>query len=151
VKTPHLLKRLGVVVGVALALGAVRYARSDANPSAGPNTINTSIHVQVAATSGLDSVLVRSCGDCHSNTMSSHWSSRVPPVSWILARGAREGRKAVNFAEWSSYSPAQQHAFLLASCADAKSGRMPMAAYLRLRPDARLSPREIETICGASR
>jgi hypothetical protein len=142
------LKRIGVVVSVALVLGAVRYAQSDANPSAGPNKTS---HVQLGASAGLDSVLVRSCGDCHSNTPSSHWSSRVPPVSWIMERGAREGRKAVNFAEWSKYSPEQQHAFLVASCVDAKSGRMPMAAYLRFRPDAKLSSRDVETICGASR
>ena len=146
--TPHLLKRVGVVVGVALVLGAVRYARSDANST---TSAGTSIHVQGAATSGLDSVLIRSCGDCHSNTVSSHWSSRVPPVSWILARGAREGRTAVNFAEWSKYSPEQQRALLITSCADAKSGRMPIAAYLRLRPDAKVFPRDVETICGAAR
>jgi hypothetical protein len=69
----------------------------------------------------------------------------------MMARGAREGRKTLNFAEWSTYSPDQQRAFLLASCADAKSGKMPMAAYLRFRPEAKLSPRDVETICGASR
>jgi hypothetical protein len=148
VKTPNPLKRAGVALGaLVLFLGAVRCARPDANLSTDPNH---TIRAQLAS-GGLDSVLVRSCGDCHSNTMSSHWSVRVPPTSWIMARGAREGRKALNFAEWSTYSPDQQRAFLLASCADAKSGKMPMAAYLRFRPDAKLSARDVETICGASR
>lgn len=51
----------------------------------------------------------------------------------------------------AAYSPEQRRAFLVASCADAKNGRMPMSAYLRLRPDAKLSPQDVETICGASR
>ena len=147
-KTANSLKWAGVALGaLVLVLGAVRSGRPDANWS---TDASHTIQAQLGS-SGLDSVLVRSCGDCHSNTMSSHWSATVPPVSWIMARGAREGRKALNFAEWSTYSPDQQRAFLLASCADAKGGKMPMTAYLRFRPDAKLSPRDVETICGASR
>lgn len=147
-KTPNPVKWAGVALGaLVLVFGTVRCARREANLSTDPSH---TIQVQLAS-SALDSVLVRSCGDCHSNTMSSHWSVRVPPASWMMARGAREGRKTLNFAEWSTYSPDQQRAFLLASCADAKSGKMPMAAYLRFRPEARLSPRDVETICGASR
>jgi len=147
-KTPNLLKSAGVAFGaLALVTGAARYARSDASQGTDPSHM---LQIQLAESSGLDSILVRSCGDCHSNATSSHWSTRVPPASWIMARGAREGRKALNFAEWSKYSPEQQRAFLVASCADAKSGRMPMGAYLRLRPEAKLSPRDVETICGAS-
>jgi hypothetical protein len=107
--------------------------------------------VQLVGASALDSVLNRSCGDCHTNTMVDGWYTRTPPFSAVMARGAREGRKAVNFAQWSSYSPDEQRAHLLASCADAKSGKMPMSAYLRFRPDAKLSTRDIEIICGAVR
>jgi hypothetical protein len=147
-KTANSLKWAGVALGAfVLVLGAVRSGRPDATLSTNPSH---TIQAQFAS-SALGSVLVRSCGDCHSNTMSSHWSATVPPVSWIMARGAREGRKTLNFAEWSTYSPDQQRAFLLASCADAKGGKMPMTAYLRFRPDAKLSPRDVETICGASR
>jgi heme-binding protein len=137
---------LGVVVIAAAAMQCVRPNR--ANSIADPSH---TIRAQLATPNGLDSVLDRSCGDCHSNTISSRWYARVPPFSAVIARGANEGRKAVNFAEWSAYSPEQQRAFLVSSCADAKSGRMPMSAYLRVRPDAKLSARDVETICGASR
>jgi hypothetical protein len=30
-------------------------------------------------------------------------------------------------------------------------GKMPMPVYLRFRPDAKLSARDVEIICGASR
>ena len=34
---------------------------------------------------------------------------------------------------------------------DATSGKMPMQPYRRFRPDAKLSAKDIETICAASR
>ena len=108
------------------------------------------IQASFAASSTLGPVLDRACGECHSNTMSSRWYTRVTPFSFLIERGAREGRKVVNFSEWTAYAPEQQRAFLVASCTDATTGRMPMPAYLLFRPDAKLSTRDVETICGAS-
>jgi len=67
-----------------------------------------------------------------------------------MARGVAEGRIAVNFSEWSAYSPSQQRTLLDASCDDASSGRMP-GAWTLIRPETRLSSRDIETICAAAR
>lgn len=67
-----------------------------------------------------------------------------------MAYAVREGRRAVNFSEWAAYPPEQQQALLVLSCDDASAGRMP-GAYTMLRPDTRLSARDIETICAASR
>jgi len=149
VKNLKTLKWAGVALGALIAVSiATQCVRPSHVAQADPGH---TIQAQFAA-NGLDSVLVRACGDCHSNTMSSTgWYTRVPPFSTVLARGASEGRKAVNFAEWSAYTPEQQRAFLASSCVDAKSGRMPVPAYLRFRADATLSPRDIETICGATR
>jgi len=71
-------------------------------------------------------------------------------MSWLMARGVSEGRKAVNFSEWSAYSGGQQRDLLAASCEDAREGRMP-GPYAWLRPETRLSVQDIETICAAAR
>jgi hypothetical protein len=68
-----------------------------------------------------------------------------------MTRAARHGRKAVDFSEWTGYTPDQQRAFLVASCADATAGTMPMESYLRFRPEARLSREDVAMICSASR
>ena len=49
------------------------------------------------------------------------------------------------------YSSEQQRALLIASCSDVSFGKMPMKAYLRFRPDAKLSTQDVETICCAAR
>jgi hypothetical protein len=61
-----------------------------------------------------------------------------------------EGRKAVNFSEWAGYQPEAQRTLLWASCQDVSSGKMP-GPYTLLRPETRLSPQDIETICAAAR
>jgi hypothetical protein len=67
-----------------------------------------------------------------------------------MAQAVKEGRKALNFSEWAEYQPAQQRLLLAMSCDDATSGKMP-GAYTLLRPETRLSPQDVETICAAAR
>jgi hypothetical protein len=67
-----------------------------------------------------------------------------------MAQAVTEGRNAVNFSEWTGYQPAQQRLLLAMSCDDARKGKMP-GAYSVLRPETRLSPQDVETICAAAR
>jgi heme-binding protein len=145
------LKWAGIPIGVlAVAFAGAQFVRP---ASANLKTdASHAIRAQFAASpNGLVDILDRACSDCHSNTMASRWYAQVAPFSFLIARGAQEGRKAVNFSEWTAYSPEQQRALLVASCTDARSGKMPVRAYLRFRPDAKLSARDVETICGAAR
>ena len=108
------------------------------------------IQAHVGTASGLPAVLDRSCGDCHSNATVWPWYTQVAPASWLMAQAVTEGRKAVNFSEWAAYSPDRQRTLLAVSCDDATSGKMP-GPYTLVRPEARLSPQDIETICVAAR
>jgi hypothetical protein len=148
VKPVKPLKAVGVVGLLVAGFASAQLVRAErANPNTDPrHTIQANF-----ASSDVGSVLDRACGECHSNAMSSRWYTKIAPFSLLIARGAREGRMAVNFSEWTAYSPEQQRALLAASCLDARAARMPMPTYLRFRPDARLSSRDIDTICGASR
>ncbi len=100
--------------------------------------------------SGLVPILDRACRDCHSNGTVWPWYTQVAPLSWLMARGIAEGRKAVNFSEWGSYSSNRQRTLLAESCSDVSAGKMP-GLWTLLQPEARLSPRDIETICAAAR
>jgi hypothetical protein len=141
----------GAVSVVALLVATVAAGQGVPSGANSPADSSRSIQAQPATSSALAAVLNRSCGDCHSNAMQPGWYTRVPPFSTLMARGAKEGRKAVNFSEWTSYSPEQQRTLLLASCKDATLGKMPMKSYVRLRADAQLSAPDVETICSAAR
>jgi len=137
-----------VAGGLALVLAVAQLVRPDrTNPPLDPSQ---TIQAYSGAASGLAPVLDRACGDCHSNATVWPGYARVAPLSWLFAYGVAEGRKAVNFSEWGAYSPVQRQALLGASCRDAVDGKMP-GVYTLVRPDTKLSPTDIETICAASR
>lgn len=45
-------------------------------------------------------MLKTSCYDCHSNEPVYPWYAYVAPVSWLVSRDVREGKKELNFSEW---------------------------------------------------
>lgn len=142
---------IAVIVVIVLFAGAQLIQPGRARAVTDPTH---TLESQLSATPALAAVLGRSCGDCHSNTTAWSawpWYARVAPLSWVLARGVGEGRKAVDFSGWSGYTPQQRRALLALSCRDASAGKMPMSAYMLLKPDAKLSPGDVATICAAPR
>jgi hypothetical protein len=139
------LKQAAFILVVLLA--AAQLVRPErANPA---TDANHTIQAEAGTASGLAAVLDRSCRDCHSNETVWPWYTQIAPVSWLMAYGVTAGRKAVNFSEWTSYSPQLQRALLSASCQDASTGKMP-GAYTLLHPEMRLSTHDTETICAAA-
>jgi hypothetical protein len=140
------LKQAAVVLVVAFAV-AQFFRPNRTNPPTDPSR---TIAAHAGTPTGLAAVLDRSCRDCHSNQTDWRWYTGIAPASWLMAYGVNEGRRALNFSEWSGYPPEQQRALLAASCKDTSEGKMP-GAYAWLRPDTRLSARDVETICAAAR
>jgi Haem-binding domain len=140
------LKQAAVVFVVVFA--AAQLVRPErANPA---TDVSRTIQAQVGTASGLAAVLDRSCRDCHSNNTVWPSYAQVAPLSWVMARAVAEGRKAVNFSEWTGYPPEAQRTLLSASCRDVSSGKMP-GAYTLVRSETKLSPEDVETICTAAR
>jgi len=138
-----------VAVGFVVIFAAAQLIRPESTNR--PIDPARTIQAQPGVTPQFVAVLERACNNCHSNRSVWPSYSQIAPLSWLVARGVAEGRKAVNFSEWVSYSPDQQKALLALSCKDAKDGRMPMGAYTALFPDAKLSAQDVETVCAASR
>src|SRR5580765_3896715 len=135
-------------VAVAVLFAAAQLIRPDRNNP--PTDPSRTIQAHAGTTSELAAVLDRSCRDCHSNSTVWPWYTRIAPVSWLMARGVAEGRKAVNFSEWAAYSPEQQRMLLGMSCDDATCGKMP-GPYTLLHPETWLWAQDLETICTAAR
>ncbi len=95
-------------------------------------------------------VLQRACMDCHSHETRVPWYGRVAPSSWMLARDVTGARQAMNLSEWGNKSAAVHLALSAAACEGVRSGRMPKRQYLLLHPEAKLSPADVETLCGWS-
>ena len=141
------LKQAAVVFVVVFAAAQLVHP-GRANP---PTDVSRTIEAQIGTTSGLVPVLDRACNDCHSNGTLWPWYTRIAPVSWLMAYGVTEGRKAANFSEWAAYPPERQRKLLAESCRDVSDGKMPGRPYTLLHPEARLSAQDVETICAAAR
>ena len=140
----RIVKAAGVVVAALAAAQIVRPSR--ANPPTDPAR---AIKAVAGTGSALATVLDRSCRDCHSNGTVWPRAAEIAPLSWVMAAAVTRGRRAVNFSEWTSYSPEQQRILLALSCQDVSTGTMP-GVYARVRPETRLSPRDVQTICAAA-
>ena len=134
-----------VFIAVFAAAQLVRPERT--NPTTDPSR---TIQAQIGTAPALAAVLDRACGDCHSNSTVWPWYTQIAPLSWAMAYGVKEGRKAVNFSEWATYQPEVQRRLLVASCQDVKNGKMP-GPYTLLHPEMRLSSQDVETICAVAR
>jgi hypothetical protein len=44
------------------------------------------------------------CYDCHSNETKWPWYSYIAPMSWTISKHVKDGRRALNFSNWNSYT-----------------------------------------------
>jgi len=80
----------------------------------------------------------RACFDCHSNETVWPAYAYVAPVSWLVAHDTNEGRQYLNFSEWNN-GGANSAGEVIEAVAE---GQMPMANYVAMHPQARLTAAE---------
>ncbi len=123
--------RVRIFVGLALVAAAIQLVPvKRTNPVTRPD-----LEIQAS----VSDVLARSCFDCHSHHTSWPWYGRIAPVSWLLSHDVQEGRGKLNFSLWQQYSRETQQRLSADAVAEIDQGEMPLAMYLRLHPDARVS------------
>ncbi len=127
-KTTWLGRGALVLVAALLLIQLVPYGRQHTNPP---------VTAEPTWPPGARAVAVRACFDCHSNETKWPWYSHVAPVSWLVVRDTMEGRRQLNFSEWDM---PQREAHEAAK--EVREGEMPMAIYLPLHHDAKLSVAE---------
>ena len=95
----------------------------------------------------IDSILTRSCNDCHSNKTDWVWYSNIAPASWFMAYHVEEGRIELNFSEWGKLSPGKASRKLEEICEQVETGEMPIWNYVILHPSAHLSGADKKMLC----
>jgi len=94
----------------------------------------------------ISKMLKASCYDCHSNETVYPWYSYVAPVSFLVSRDTREGRKKLNFSNWKKLSKVKKAKYLDEIIDEVTEGDMPMLIYPITHPDAKLSEKDRESI-----
>jgi hypothetical protein len=137
-----------LVLGLAIVFAGMQFFRPDrTNPPVDPSQ---SIQAMGAVPPAVDTVLRRSCYDCHSSETRWPWYSAVAPMAWGVADHVSEGRAELNFSGWGAY-PAKKRAGLLEKiCGEVREGKMPLKQYLWLHRDAALSEADWKSVCDWS-
>lgn len=104
-----------------------------------PDRSNPEITAPLEAPPEVMAVLRRACYDCHSNETRWPWYSYLSPVSILVANHVQEGRRHLNFSDWSSWDAAKQMHASSEILEVLETGEMPLKSYLLLHPDAELS------------
>ena len=100
---------------------------------------NPAVEERVPAPPDVEAILRRSCADCHSNETVWPWYSNVAPVSWLVANDVNRARRHLNLSTWNRLSPADRQEAAEHIREEVLEGEMPLAIYLPLHPEARLS------------
>ncbi len=106
------------------------------------------LHASGEATPEVEAIFDRSCNDCHSYKTEWPWYAQMAPVSWMLASHVKDGRKQVNFSEWTTMPAKRKARKLKEICDQVHEGDMPLKTYLPLHPTAKLSDADRAVICA---
>jgi hypothetical protein len=138
------LKSIVALVAVAVIVGPVG---TDQRAGSKPRNQERPLLSNPEATQ----VLVRACGNCHSNHTEWPWYGHVPPVSWWIERHVREARQKLDFSEWETYSTRQKSDIFDSMCGLISIGRMPPQLYTAMHPEARLSEKDKKAVCAPTK
>ncbi len=92
------------------------------------------------------SILKTSCDDCHSNNTVYPWYAEVQPVGIWLAQHVNEGKKHLNFSQFTTRKLAVQNHKFEEVIEMVKEGHMPLGSYLWVHGDAALSDAQKNTL-----
>jgi len=109
----------------------------------------------------VEAILREACYDCHSNETRWPWYSYVAPVSWWIANHVQDGRRGLNLSDWADLKPGLEDTQLNGQPytaveykrkilsdmeTDMQEGRMPIASYLLIHHDARVTPEQYRVV-----
>ncbi len=107
---------------------------------------NPAIEADLEAPAPVEAILRRSCYDCHSNETRWPWYAYVAPVSWLVAHDVNEARGDVNFSSWELMNDKDEANARHETWKEIDKGKMPLPKYVRLHPEARLSPEDLAVL-----
>lgn len=109
-----------------------------------PGLGNPGPATELEAPRAVKQILRSSCYACHSNETHLSWFDRIAPASWLVAHDVRRARRQLNFSEIGAESAARQTGALFESVNQIQMGAMPPFSYVRLHPEAAVTPAQVE-------
>ena len=129
-----------IMIFLLIAFIAIQFFHPARNKAGGsqPNYIGK----VYAIPTDVKNILAKACNDCHSNNSRYPWYSKIQPVHWWLNGHIRNGKKHVNYDEYTHKSLRYQYHKMEETIEMVKEGTMPLKSYLWTHKDAKLTDDE---------
>ena len=137
------LKIIAIIIVSAFVV--IQFFRPDfTNP---PVNQAETLQADTQVPENVQTLLKRSCNDCHSNESVHPWYARIQPSAWFLADHIAEGRRKLNFSVWNTYETRRKNRKLEEICEQVQTKAMPLPSYLWIHRSAKMSDDDIKTLC----
>ncbi len=136
------LKKTAFVAATIFAL--IQFVQPARNQSG--QVLETDISKTLVVPENVQSILSKSCYDCHSNNTQYPWYTSIQPGGWFMAYHVRNGKEQLNFSDFGSYSRRRQESKLKSIASQIEEDVMPLSSYTLMHSDARLSLGEKDAI-----
>jgi hypothetical protein len=129
-----------VMVGLLVLLIIIQFFHPAKNISSAsfPNHIASMYPVPA----DVNTIFKKACYDCHSNNTRYPWYNNIQPVAWWLHDHIDEGKKGLNFDEFTTYRISKQYHRMQDIIDQVKDDEMPLSSYTLIHTDAKLSKQE---------
>lgn len=126
----------------------IQFIRPEKNISTviSPNDISTKYPVP----DSIKKILAIACNDCHSNNTKYPWYAEIQPVAWWLNDHIVNGKKDLNFSEFTKYRIRKQFRKLEEINELVTKNKMPLASYTWIHTDAILTDAEKQALTNWS-
>ena len=133
-----MLKKILLVLLAALVI--IQFIHPKKNKAEGPlpNYIGNSFTIPA----DVKTILAKACNDCHSNNTRYPWYANFQPIHWWLDKHIKNGKKELNFDEYTSRSLRFQYKKMEEVIDEVKEGAMPLNSYTWVHKDAKLTIEE---------
>jgi len=132
-----------ILLGVLVVFILIQFIRPDKNDSKdGKNDIST----EMILPENVQEIIKTSCADCHSNFTKYPWYFEIAPVSWYLASHVNDGKKHLNFSEWTGYNTNQKSHIIKDLEEELEGHKMPLNSYLWIHNDAKMNEEQYQIL-----
>ena len=138
-----MLKKILIVLAVIIII--IQFIRPEKNDS---NDLTFDISTKYEVPDNVNQILKVACNDCHSNKTEYPWYANVQPVAWWLNDHIIDGKRHLNFSEFTKAPIARQNHKLEETIEMVEKKEMPLESYtyLGLHSEANLTDEQREII-----
>ncbi len=139
-----MIKKILLVLLAALIVIQFIHPKKNNIEGPQPNYIGNNFNIP----EDVKTILAKACNDCHSNNTRYPWYANLQPVHWWLENHIKEGKKKINYDEFTNRPLRYQYHKMEETIEMVKEGEMPLNSYTWTHKDAKLTDEEKSKLTG---